>query len=228
MAVYGNALSVSDVEEHYAYGSRKGWVDIDLLDGTTLVEQIADDTLNDNEDSWYIENTVPAGTNYFVRVTRTDNVTLNDTSNSAFEITPPITEYFVNDSSLVDDEIMGTLGIAMSTGDDGNDGLHPTRAKASIRSVLETYDLDPGDKIFVNTGIYNLSTNIFLVAQDSGVEIIGPSVTGRMQPCRTAGTHPAAAMCLRWPAQMTSPWITCTSPVPNTESTLRTRPTVTI
>ena len=68
VAVYGSALSASAVEEHYAYGSRKGWVDIELLNGTTVAKQIADDTLNDNEYSWYIENTVPAGTNYFVRV----------------------------------------------------------------------------------------------------------------------------------------------------------------
>ena len=58
-------------------------------------------------------------------------------------------------------------------GNDANDGLSPATPKASIRSVLEAYDLRPGDVIRVDAGTYNLLTNIVLVAQDSGVTIEG-------------------------------------------------------
>lgn len=44
---------------------------------------------------------------------------------------------------------------------------------ASIAALLAAYDLDAGDVIHVDTGLYNLPTNIVLELHDSGVTILG-------------------------------------------------------
>ncbi|MFN5531223.1 MAG: right-handed parallel beta-helix repeat-containing protein, partial [Planctomycetaceae bacterium] len=72
--------------------------------GTTAVSRIATDTPNDGEFLWQIPTTITPGTDYRIRVIRTDNQALLDQSNSNFEITPPITVYYVNDGSTVGDE----------------------------------------------------------------------------------------------------------------------------
>ncbi|MBW8760906.1 MAG: right-handed parallel beta-helix repeat-containing protein, partial [Burkholderiales bacterium] len=78
-----------------------------------------------------------------------------------------IRTYYVNDNSLAGDEY------ASAVGNDANDGLTPDKPKASIQAVLLAYDLNPGEVILVDTGNYTLGTNIFVVAQDSGVAIQG-------------------------------------------------------
>ena len=46
---------------------------------------------------------------------------------------------------------------------------------ASLAALLSAYDFDPGDVIHVDTGTYNLSTNIMSTSDDQGVTIQGPS-----------------------------------------------------
>ena len=70
-----------------------GQVDIELLDGTTVVSTIADNTTNDGEFLWTIPDLTTPGTNYKIRITRSDNPALSDTSNTPFTITAPITVY---------------------------------------------------------------------------------------------------------------------------------------
>jgi hypothetical protein len=45
---------------------------------------------------------------------------------------------------------------------------------ASLAGLLRAYDLEPGDVVYVDTGIYSLPTNVELTADDAGVEIRGP------------------------------------------------------
>ena len=133
---------------------------------------IADDTLNDGLFSWSIPDdpvAIPPATDYRVQITRTDDPLLVDTSNNVFEITGPITTYFVNDGSLAGDEYTFAIG------DDANDGLTVATPKASISSVLATFDLGPGDVILVDSGNYTLTTNIVITSDDSGVFIQGPT-----------------------------------------------------
>ena len=63
----------------------------------------------------------------------------------------PIFQYYVNDGDLTGDQYTTAVG------DDSNDGLDPSRPKASIRSVLDTYDLGPGDIILVQGTYDNIS-----------------------------------------------------------------------
>lgn len=46
---------------------------------------------------------------------------------------------------------------------------------ASLTALLAAYDLDPGDVIHLDTGVYSLVKNVLISNQDSGVTIQGPS-----------------------------------------------------
>src|SRR4029453_8597853 len=129
-------------------------VDIDLLRGATVVASIAVATANDGEFLWTLPTGLTPANDYTVRVTRTDATAPPDASNAPFAIAAPVSVYYVND---------GTFAAGDSTpaaGNDGNDGLTPATPKASIRAVLQAYDLGIGDTIRVDAGTYNLTTNI--------------------------------------------------------------------
>ncbi|MFH0881114.1 MAG: NosD domain-containing protein, partial [Lentisphaerota bacterium] len=72
------------------------------------------------------------------------------------------TRYYVNDTNLVGD--VYTLDIGL----DVNNGTNPCCPKATIQSILSKHDLEPGDTIFVDTGIYVLTNNITLTSEDAG------------------------------------------------------------
>ncbi len=151
-------------------------VDIQLLQGgvPVLVDGlplIADDTPNDGEFLWTIPDTVAPGSDYRFRVTRG---VLSDTSNADFTIAAPIHIYYVNDS------VVQAGDWTTAVGSDANDGLDPSRPKASISSVLLAYDLGPNDVIRVDNGDYTISSNLVVsgnpvsaTGDDSGVKIEG-------------------------------------------------------
>ena len=155
-------------------------VDIELLElgNPSPIETIAVGVLNTGTYSWLIPTTVPPSTDYFIRVTRAGGAAPVDASNGVFQITEPISDYFVNDGSLVGDEY------SLAIGNDANSGLHPSQPKSSVRAILEAYDLGPGDRILVDTGVYDLGANIVvgenvgLGLDDAGVTIQGPLVAG--------------------------------------------------
>src|SRR5262249_12281150 len=90
--------------------------------------------------------------------------------NGDFTITAPVHFYYVNDGSTIGDVF------ATATGDDANSGLSPSAPKASVSAVLNAYHLTVGDTILVDTGIYNLSTNILITSDDAGITIQGPTI----------------------------------------------------
>ncbi|HEV8292420.1 MAG TPA: right-handed parallel beta-helix repeat-containing protein, partial [Tepidisphaeraceae bacterium] len=145
-----------------------GTVDVELMQvgNPTPVLLIADDTGNDGEFQWTIPGSITPADNYLIRVTRNDTAT-SDVSNAAFSIGAAITIYFVNDGTVAAGDWTTAVG------NDANNGLSPATPKASIRAILETYDLGPGDIIRVDNGSYTLTTNIPITANDSGVLIEG-------------------------------------------------------
>jgi hypothetical protein len=88
---------------------------------------------------------------------------------------PPPRSYYVN---IAGDPDFSDNEYTTAAGDNANDGLTPATPKASIRAVVDAYDLADGDRLFVDTGTYNLLSNIVLTAEDSGVLIRGPQQTG--------------------------------------------------
>ncbi|MCA9247660.1 MAG: VCBS repeat-containing protein [Planctomycetales bacterium] len=82
--------------------------------------------------------------------------------------------FYVNDQSRTGDEYSHAVG------NNANDGLSATSPRASIRSILDAYDLNPGDTIFVDTGTYVLSENLAVALEDTGVRITGPQQDGHV------------------------------------------------
>ena len=73
----------------------------------------------------------------------------------------PIT-YFLNDNSLVDDIYTTAVG------DDDNLGTGPVNPKATLSSLLNSHDIEPGDIIYVDTGLYNMTVDQIWSINDSG------------------------------------------------------------
>lgn len=142
--------------------NKNGNVDIDLMqDGNpTPIFSIAASTANDGEYNWLVPDTVPFGTDYRVRVTR--NGVLSDSSNAVFTVAGSVNAYYVNDGTVEAGDW------TTAPGNDANDGLSPSTPKASVRSILEAYDLGSGDRIRIDAGTYNLTTNLLITANDSG------------------------------------------------------------
>ena len=74
----------------------------------------------------------------------------------------PAAQFYVNDASTVNDVY------CTAAGSDANDGRTPGTPKATIQDVLNDYDLEPGDTVFVDTGIYTLTSDIEITAADEG------------------------------------------------------------
>ncbi len=73
--------------------------------------------------------------------------------------------FYVNDASRACDLFTSAVG------NDANNGLTPATPKRSIQSVLNAYDLSPGDVILVDAGTYGGTVTIS--ANDNGVLILG-------------------------------------------------------
>jgi len=89
--------------------------------------------------------------------------------------TPIPTNYYVNDNSTTGDVYCNNVGNA------ANNGQNPCSPKTTLQDIFDTYDIDPGDTIFVDAGTYTMGVNI-TVASDEGsaaadVVIIGAGNT---------------------------------------------------
>ncbi|MFC1782887.1 right-handed parallel beta-helix repeat-containing protein, partial [Planctomycetota bacterium] len=190
VAIYDTALTPAQVSDHYnASLGTVTEVDIELINsggGPGYPYSIAAGELNDGEYLWYIDDTllppnpVLPDSNFKVRITRTDDPLLTDESDNVFEIEEPIHVYWVNDGSVHIDGNDWTT----NPGDAGNDGLSPAAPKDSVKNVLETYDLGPGDIIKVDNGSYLITSNILITAADVGITIEG--YNGAAYPGRVA------------------------------------------
>src|SRR5207237_6284410 len=101
------------------------------------------------------------------RVTRNDVPAISDISDSTFSIAVASPLYYVNDSTVQAGDF------TTQPGNDANDGLTPATPKASLQAILNAYDLGPGDIIKIDRGVYDLTTDIVISNQDSGVTITG-------------------------------------------------------
>ncbi len=110
------------------------------------------------------------GNSGLVRVTATTGTLPQDLSDRGFLIANDGNHYYVNDAFLTGDEHTSAVG------DNANSGKAPDAPMASLAAIFRAYDLDAGDIIFVDTGNYQLTTNIVITSQDAGVEIRGPQV----------------------------------------------------
>jgi len=75
--------------------------------------------------------------------------------------------FYVNDSSTDYDNW------CTAAGNDANDALTPATPKATIQAVLDSYDLEPGDVVRIDTGLYLPGTDAVVSAEDGGSSSAG-------------------------------------------------------
>ena len=141
-------------------------VDIDLMESGNPdpVASIASGALNNDTFAWIIPGGIPLGNQYQIRVT----VAAQQAVSQNFQIVNPGTNYYVNDAGTAGDVFTSAVG------DNANSGKSPDAPMASLAALLLAYDIDPGDTIYVDAGTYQLTQNILITAQDSGVTDRGP------------------------------------------------------
>jgi hypothetical protein len=108
------------------------------------------------------------GATALIGVASTNFPAVQDTSDAAFLIANAGANYYVNDGANAGDVF------ATAPGDNLNSGKSPAAPMASLRALLATYDLDPGDVVHVDTGTYRVYRNLTLGGGQSGVRIEGP------------------------------------------------------
>lgn len=115
------------------------------------------------------------------RVVLEQNTNVWDVNDRFFNVMEPhpSTSYYVNDAFTNGDVY------CMAAGNDGNDGTTPATPKASLQTLLSTYDIEPGDTIWVDTGDYKLSHTITIEATDAGA--VGEPVVIRGSDNEVAG-----------------------------------------
>ena len=151
-------------------------LEVSSVGATGPFQVLANNEANDGVYNWLVDaGSFPASTDYFLRISSVDQPAVTDVSDAAFEVAAPTNAYYVNiagDVDFTDNEY------TTAAGDAGNSGISAASPLASVQAVLSTYDLEPGDVIYVDTGSYSVTTNIFIGAGDSGVRIQGPVLSG--------------------------------------------------
>ncbi|MCE9614963.1 MAG: right-handed parallel beta-helix repeat-containing protein [Lentisphaerae bacterium] len=85
-------------------------------------------------------------------------------------------DYFVNDRNVTNDVYCSALGT------NANSGLSSATPKEDIQAVIDAYDLNPGDTVFIDTGLYVLPDTLILDAADTGSAGLSADVMFRGSP----------------------------------------------
>ena len=96
--------------------------------------------------------------------------TISDRTDRPFGVRNTPIRFYVNDSSTNGDVYCSAVGAS------GNSGLLPSAPKAGIQQILDAYDIEPGDVIYVDTGTFNISSNIVVTQFDAARTASGPRV----------------------------------------------------
>lgn len=94
--------------------------------------------------------TLPSGAAYRWRVVSEMNSSIVSVSQNRFAVRNQPLAFYVNDGSTSGDVYCSVAGSSLNT------GLSPNSPRDSIQAILDDYDLEPGDTIYVDTGAYTL------------------------------------------------------------------------
>src|SRR5213079_150730 len=103
-----------------------------------------------------------------IRIRSQSRPGITDVSHSTFVIGSATQKFYVNDDSTAGDQYTTAVG------NNANSGTTPADPMASLSALLAAYELGFGDTVYVDSGVYNLPTNIRITNADSGVAIVGP------------------------------------------------------
>lgn len=155
-----------------------GTVDLAVTSDGQNFTTIATGITNADHYSWTVDgNVFAAGSSYRIRVSSSADASVFGLSDQ-FIISAPIHAYYLNDSSTTGDQYTTAVG------NDANTGLTPNDPMATLQALLAKYSLHGGDTVYVDTGTYELSTNVVFTSDDSGTSdtqrlvIQGPTAPG--------------------------------------------------
>ena len=112
-----------------------------------------------------------------LRVSSNVGLAPQDRSDRPFVVAGNGNAFYVN---LGDDANLGDNQYTNAPGDDANSGKSKSQPMATLAALLEAYDLEPGDTVYVDTGTYHIPRNIVISADDAGVSIQGPTESGKV------------------------------------------------
>jgi hypothetical protein len=95
------------------------------------------------------------------RVTSEQAPGISSTNAAMFAVRNQALSLYVNDTSVSNDVF------TVAVGDQLNSGTQPSQPRSSVQSLLDDYDLEPGDTIYVDTGQYSLGAPIRIERYDA-------------------------------------------------------------
>jgi hypothetical protein len=124
-----------------AYSADGGTTWTDIATGVSLSS-----TPSGGEWTWD-SSALPNSFNALWRIT-VDGTGESDTSDTPFSLRNKVQAFYVNDGSTNGDIYCSAVGVST------NDGLTKATPKASLQAILDEYDLEGGDTVYVDTGTY--------------------------------------------------------------------------
>ena len=97
-------------------------------------------------------------------------------------------QLFANDTQTVNDVYCTAIGSVT------NAGVSSNAPQISVAYLVETYDLDGDDQVFIDTGSYDLTTNIYVSSDDAGGSNRYVSFIGSTSGTVIARTAPGAGV----------------------------------
>jgi len=91
-----------------------------------------------------------------------DGSGVQDTIDTSFSLRNQPKNFYVND--LTPEEDIYTT----EPGNDANDGLTPATPKRTLQTILNTYDLEGGDVVYVDAGAYSSTSDVRMIWSRSG------------------------------------------------------------
>lgn len=173
--LWGNMPATNTVRLEFSYDQGTNWV---LITSNQLV----------STDQYFWDSELEPLANSPVakwRLTVEGTNAVTDETDQTFSLNGPF-GFYINDNDTLNDVY------TFSIGSSNNLGLFPTGPKASLRDVLERWDLDGGDTIYVDTGVYEYSTNdvVFMLDGDAGLPNAPVTVIGPDHPTGATFTWP--------------------------------------
>ncbi|MEQ1826615.1 MAG: right-handed parallel beta-helix repeat-containing protein [Pirellula sp.] len=173
-AVFGALIHGLELSTPNTIGVADPRVDLQWSGDGTVWNTIATnqpmDRFGRGQFNWSVPANLPLGNNYRVRaISSPTTPSAMDQSDKPFEIVGSGTNYYVNNSSLANDVYTTAIG------NDSNSGKSPSQPMSSLENLFRSYDLNPGDTIYVDSGIHTLTRDLTITNEDSGVRIVGPS-----------------------------------------------------
>ncbi|MFN8742342.1 MAG: right-handed parallel beta-helix repeat-containing protein, partial [Pirellula sp.] len=153
----------------------------DTATGPSFLQTIATSTADDGEFTWLPLNSGLTHGMHGLRieVSLVGSTIVRDQSTEPFSIPENSNTFYVNDSSTIG----GVFTTAM--GDNRNTGKLPGSPKPYPNNVLRSYDLGPGQTLYVDTGSYHLLEPLVISGElfkgeDEGFSLVGAHGDGRI------------------------------------------------